>query len=118
MKTQILTIITSLILALPAFAAEDHDHAKKEAGPNGGKVLTTIEPHAEFFVTTDRKVQITFLNKDGKAIAWRSALANKLISLQQGDGNWVNTSGKWMESDPDLVTSYVLMSLGYLQQDL
>lgn len=60
----------------------------------------------------------TLKTKDGKAIAWRSALANKLISLQQGDGNWVNTSGKWMESDPVLVTSYVLMSLGYLQQDL
>lgn len=56
--------------------------------------------------------------KDGKAIAWREALANKLISLQQGDGNWVNTTNKWMESDPILVTSYVLMSLGYLQQDL
>lgn len=53
-----------LILALPALAGE-----KKEAGPNGGRILTAVEPHAEFFVTSDRKVQITFLGENGKPIA-------------------------------------------------
>jgi len=47
---------------------DDHAHAKK-AGPNGGLILTEVEPHAEFFVTKDRKVQITFLDKDDKAVA-------------------------------------------------
>jgi len=47
----------------------DHHHEKKVAGPNGGRVLTKIDPHAEFFVTPARKVQITFLGEDGKAIA-------------------------------------------------
>jgi hypothetical protein len=47
---------------------DDHAHAKK-AGPNGGRILTEVEPHAEFFVTKDRKVQITFLDKDDKAVA-------------------------------------------------
>jgi squalene-hopene/tetraprenyl-beta-curcumene cyclase len=56
--------------------------------------------------------------KDGKSVAWRETLANKLFSLQQGDGSWTNTSGKWMESDPVLVTSYVLMSLGHLVNGL
>ena len=46
-----------------------HDHAKKVAGPNGGKVITSIEPHAEFFVTADNKIRITFLGDDNKAIA-------------------------------------------------
>jgi len=64
MKTPILTLIAILALAtvLPA-------HEKHEAGPNGGRILTKVEPHAEFFVMADRKVQITFLSEDGKAIA-------------------------------------------------
>jgi hypothetical protein len=69
MKTPILTLIATLTLTLPILAAGGHDHEKKEAGPNGGKILTSVEPRAEFFVTSDRKVQITFLGKDGKAIA-------------------------------------------------
>jgi hypothetical protein len=68
MKTPILAFITADALALPALAAGDHTHEKKEAGPHGGRVLTAIQPHAEFFVTADRKVQITFLGEDGKAI--------------------------------------------------
>lgn len=67
MKTTAIHLLATLILALPALAADDH--AKTEAGPNGGKILTAIEPHAEFFVTADRRVQITFLGGDGKAIA-------------------------------------------------
>jgi len=55
---------------------EGHDHADKghaehqdaKAGPNGGKVIHEVEPHLEFFVTKDRKVQITALDKDGKAV--------------------------------------------------
>lgn len=69
MKTKTIHLLAALILALPAFAGDNHDHAKKEAGPNGGKILTAVEPHAEFFVTSDRKVQITFLDDNGKAIA-------------------------------------------------
>lgn len=50
---------------------EGHDHgahAKKIAGPNGGRVLTGVEPHLEFFVTKDRKVKITAVDDHGKAI--------------------------------------------------
>ena len=36
--------------------------AKKVAGPNGGRLLTLVEPTAEFFVTPERKVQITFVD--------------------------------------------------------
>ena len=47
----------------------DHgDHAKKIAGPNGGRVLTGVEPHLEFFLTEDRKVKITAVDDDGKAV--------------------------------------------------
>lgn len=64
-------------LGAPALQAEekdhkheghDHAHDKAQAGPNGGKVLHEVEPHLEFFVTEDRKVQITALGEDGKAM--------------------------------------------------
>lgn len=49
-----------------------HDHHKHHnhaamAGPNGGKVMHEVHPHAELFVTKDRKLQITFLSNAGKA---------------------------------------------------
>lgn len=48
----------------------DHDHGHShdsiEAGPNGGRILFELEPHVEFFVTEDRKVQIAAVNDDGK----------------------------------------------------
>ena len=58
-----------------------HSHAEKVAGPNGGKIITTVEPHAEFFVTAERKVRITFLGDDNKAIA----VANQSASIVCGD---------------------------------
>lgn len=49
---------------------DDHaEHADEvKAGPNGGKIIHEVEPHLEFFVTKDRKVQITALDKNGKGI--------------------------------------------------
>lgn len=47
----------------------DHDHAKKEAGPNGGRLITSIDPHAEFLVTKERKVKITFVDDKGNVVA-------------------------------------------------
>ena len=70
MKKTLTTIITTATLALtgPAIAAPDHDHDHKIAGPNGGRVITSVEPHLEFFVTEDRKVRITAVNDEGKAV--------------------------------------------------
>jgi hypothetical protein len=58
-----------------------HEHAKKEAGPNGGRILTATEPRFEFFVMADRKVKITFLGEDGKAIA----LKDQSVTAVGGD---------------------------------
>jgi hypothetical protein len=66
--TRILPLAIALLSSLTLQAGDNHSHEKKVAGPNGGRILTTIEPHAEFFVTADRKVQITFVNDEGKAI--------------------------------------------------
>ena len=57
-------------------AAKEHaEHAKKSAGPNGGRVVTATEPHFEFFVLPDGKVKITFLGEDGKATALKDQSA-------------------------------------------
>ncbi len=83
MKTkQILTSIlsvTALFLAVPAHAEEDS--GKKVAGPNGGRLITSINPHAEFYLTADRKVQITFVGDDGKTVA----PAQQVITVITGD---------------------------------
>jgi len=49
-------------------ADHGHAHAEKIAGPNGGKIITSVEPHAEFFVTADNQVLITFLDESNQAI--------------------------------------------------
>jgi squalene-hopene/tetraprenyl-beta-curcumene cyclase len=55
-----------------------------------------------------------FKLKDGTTVAWRDAVAAKLIQLQRPDGSWVNKSERWWEADPVLVTSYSVMTLEML----
>lgn len=56
---------------------------------------------------------------DGKTIAWPRELGLKLINLQKTDGSWVNeTSARWMEKDPVLVTSYCVMALEIIYRQL
>lgn len=47
----------------------DHDHAKKVAGPNGGKIMSAPSFKNELFVTDDRRVRITFLDEHNKPVA-------------------------------------------------
>lgn len=49
-------------------AAAEHAAHKPAGGPNGGRLITTVEPHFEFLVTPERFVQITFLGHDGTVI--------------------------------------------------
>lgn len=54
-------------------------------------------------------------DKDGTQHDWRRDLADQLASTQKSDGSWVNSSKRWLEGDPNLVTAYCLMSLSYCQ---
>ena len=45
-----------------------HDHAKATGGPNGGRLITIVEPNLEFLVMPERFVQITFLGHDGEVV--------------------------------------------------
>ncbi len=60
----------------------------------------------------------TLTMADGKQVAWASELALKLINLQQSDGSWVNSSGRWWEKDPTLVTSYDVRTLEHLHSQV
>jgi hypothetical protein len=82
MKTKrILPLAIAILSALTLHAGPNHSDEKKEAGPNGGRILTSMEPHAEFFVTADRKVQITFVDDNGKAIA----PAEQIVTVTTGE---------------------------------
>ena len=59
-----------------------------------------------------------FATADGKKIDWPREIATKLMNLQNADGSWVNDTARWMEKDPALVTSYGVMSLEIIYQQL
>ena len=104
MKSITLKLITLLALAVPAFAAEkEHKHGKKEAGPNGGRVITAVEPRLEFLVTKDRKVEITALTGDLKA----AKLSGQVITVTGGDRS-KPTKLEFKEDGGKLVSSNAL----------
>ena len=86
MKKHIITTLLGIALAFTASAAEkgkdkhDHEHAAK-AGPTGGKLITEVEPHVEFFVTKDKKVEIRFVDDDNKVVA----PGEQVITVIMGD---------------------------------
>ena len=61
--------------------AKGHDHDTIQAGPNGGRILTSVEPHAEFFVTEDSKVKISFVDDDMKLVP----VAEQSVKVVAGD---------------------------------
>lgn len=107
MKSIALRLLTALALTVPAFAAEkdkhDHKHEKAAAGPNGGKVLTAVEPHLEFYVTKDRKVEIIALTEDLKA----AKLSGQVIAVTAGDRS-KPTKLEFKEDGGKLVSSNAL----------
>jgi squalene-hopene/tetraprenyl-beta-curcumene cyclase len=56
--------------------------------------------------------------RDGKTIDWRNRLGKHLLNIQKGDGSWANETGRWMEGDPVLVTSYILLALEHVYRGL
>jgi squalene-hopene/tetraprenyl-beta-curcumene cyclase len=63
--------------------------------------------------------QDTLTDKAGTKHDWRKDLTQQLAKLQQKDGSWTNAenSRRWYEGDPNLVTAYSLLALGYADQD-
>ncbi len=74
MKTHIIafaSILTSLALAT----------ASEIKAPNGGRIIESVEPHAEFLVTPEKMVEIRFLDDAGKVVA----PAEQVVTVVMGD---------------------------------
>lgn len=84
MKKLLTTTLLTLALAFTVSAADkdkhDHDHEHK-AGPTGGKLITAVEPHVEFFINKDQKVEIRFIDDDMKVVAQ----GTQVVSVTLGD---------------------------------
>lgn len=62
---------------------------------------------------------VTKLKTKSGSADWTADLSRKLISLQNSDGSWANTaSGRWMESNPVLVTAYTVLALEQVHRAL
>lgn len=55
----------------------------------------------------------SFVDAKGVSHNWKQELFTELKESQQDNGSWVNTDSRWMEGDPNLVTGYVLLALGF-----
>jgi len=51
--------------------------------------------------------------KDGKGAVhnWRHDLISRLLTIQHGEGYWVNQNNRWWENNKDLVTAYSILSI-------
>jgi squalene-hopene/tetraprenyl-beta-curcumene cyclase len=58
------------------------------------------------------------LATDGKTRHWARELGIELINKQASSGFWVNDTGRWMEKNEVLVTSYALLTLELLRNRL
>jgi squalene-hopene/tetraprenyl-beta-curcumene cyclase len=51
-------------------------------------------------------------DQDGATHDWRTALLEKLVAEQQGDGSYVNEkAGRWQEDSPVICTCYAILAL-------
>lgn len=55
----------------------------------------------------------SYLDASGEEHDWRAELNAELASRQQENGSWINSTERWLEGNPDLVTGYVLLALSY-----
>jgi len=92
----------SLLLLAAALCTAGLLHAAKPAaGPNGGRVLATEPQAVEFFVTTDRKVALNFLDAAGQpaapgtqvaAITAEPASGKVTLPLERSPHGYVSTA--------------------------
>lgn len=75
MKHKLIALTVLLMTLTFANAAE------KIKAPNGGRIIDSVEPHAEFLVTKDKKIEIRFLDDAGKVMA----PASQSVTVTMGD---------------------------------
>jgi squalene-hopene/tetraprenyl-beta-curcumene cyclase len=55
----------------------------------------------------------TFTDAEGRSHDWRAELFAALAKRQNANGSWVNPADRFLEGDPNIVTSYGLLALAY-----
>jgi squalene-hopene/tetraprenyl-beta-curcumene cyclase len=55
---------------------------------------------------------------NGKTADWRNDLGVQLLKNQRENGSWVNDNGRWMESNPVLVTAYTVLALAQVHDSI
>ncbi len=59
----------------------------------------------------------TVTDKEGVKRDWRAELVETLALAENEDGSWANDDRMWFETDPSLVTGYVLTVLSYCEKE-
>jgi len=84
MKRFVTIILFTLVISFTLHAADTgkhaHDHAAK-AGPTGGRLITRVEPHVEFFVNAEKMVELRFIDDALKVVA----PATQVVTVVLGD---------------------------------
>jgi len=66
-----------------------------------------------FAKTLDALGENRITDVEGTSHDWRRELAEELFRTQNEDGSWLGGSRRWLEGDPQLVTTYALLALSY-----
>ena len=56
---------------------------------------------------------MTFADAKGVSHPWKAELVSALAKRQGTNGSWVNSASRFDEGNPNLVTSYCLLTLSY-----
>ena len=81
MKTNLIRILALLTAGLLATTTLVRADPKNLDAPNHGRMITGLEPRAEVLLRPDRKIQITFVDKDGQPVS----AAGQVVTVTTGD---------------------------------
>jgi squalene-hopene/tetraprenyl-beta-curcumene cyclase len=73
-----------------------------------------------YYQTMAKALEVTgtdkFTDEAGTAHDWRAELVSNILKRQSENGSWVNSTPRWLEGDPNLVTAYCLLALEHSRQ--
>jgi squalene-hopene/tetraprenyl-beta-curcumene cyclase len=88
--------------------AQQHYRLDENPGMGASGLYYYYQTFAKALAAVGEK---TLVDQEGNLHDWRQDLVDVLAANQKPDGSWVNEAERWLESDPNLVTGYVLMAL-------
>ena len=93
----------------------ESEHTKKEAGPNGGRVIKTDDTELEFFVRDDGKVQITFLDHGNAVLPPKDQSVSLIGGNRSAPTKFSFEAGRTLlvsnESIPHITNKPVILSI-------